>query len=442
MSSNLGAHRYADPDMQIPLRSQRWDSSVHFRGLGCKLYSTSDVGLADRGDLGPRRLLQGIRAQGIGFKTLSHGVSRASLLKEQNTLPRGFAYHTDGAIPGDGTWALFSSSQDSALSYQLQPGHVLEPRRLSATTKVDDSIRGSVVSINTGVAEDFGQLTQMSDDACLSIPQNSSVPRGWLSLGLCGNALIMRIGSDARCFHHQGSSCRLCFVDDSRLGVSKAVTVVSEHGWFLFYEKSDPNFSAAHMASGEEQSNHSTSGDAGGNHNEDYGNEYGPPLPTEDELHEMEHRRLVGEATNMILNFAKDPKLAKYMTETAFQDVHAQWKATTTSPPKPDSKKQYSKKELEEEVEARLARILGAKDKGKKHDRKRKKSIDFLGYLGSQSTFDEAKKHRKHAEVPSSSSSSSSSSSGSSSDSSEEDRKGKKRNKKQRHKKGKKKMRV
>ncbi|MCO5562088.1 hypothetical protein L7F22_015714 [Adiantum nelumboides] len=109
------------------------------------------------------------------------------------------------------------------------------------------------------------------------------------------------------------------------------------------------------MASGEGKSNPSTTGDVGGDNNEDYGNEYGPPLLTQEELHEMEHRRLVGEATNMMLNFAKDPKLAKYMTETAFQDVHAQWKATTTSPPKPDSKKQYSEKELEEEVEARLA---------------------------------------------------------------------------------------
>ncbi|MCO5608843.1 hypothetical protein L7F22_063061 [Adiantum nelumboides] len=176
--------------------------------------------------------------------------------------------------------------------------------------------------------------------------------------------------------------------------------------------------------------------DAGGDHNEDYGNEYGPPLPTQEELCEMEDRRLVGEATNMMLNFAKDPKLAKYMTETAFQDVHAQWKATTTSPPKSDSKKQYSEKELEEEVEARLARILGAQDKSKKHDKKQKKSTDFPVYLGSQSTFDKAKKHRKHAEVPSSSSSSDNSS-----DLSEEERKGKKRSKKQRHGKGKKKTR-
>ncbi|MCO5556929.1 hypothetical protein L7F22_010484 [Adiantum nelumboides] len=80
----------------------------------------------------------------------------------------------------------------------------------------------------------------------------------------------------------------------------------------------------------------------------------------------MEHRRLVGEATNMMLNFAKDPKLAKYMTKIAFQDVHAQWKATTTALPKTNSKKQYSEKELEQEVEARLAQIFDAHKKGKK----------------------------------------------------------------------------
>ncbi|MCO5579513.1 hypothetical protein L7F22_033368 [Adiantum nelumboides] len=163
------------------------------------------------------------------------------------------------------------------------------------------------------------------------------------------------------------------------------------------------------MASGEDQSHLSTSGDAGGDHNEDYGNEYGPPLPTQEELREIEHRRLVGEATNMMLNFAKDPNLAKYMTETAFQDVHAQWKAATTSPQQPYNKKQYSEKELVEE-----------------------------------STFDKAKKHKKRirfAEFASSSSSSSSFSSDNSSNSSEEDRKGKKQSKKQRHRKGKKKAR-
>ncbi|MCO5582045.1 hypothetical protein L7F22_035936 [Adiantum nelumboides] len=93
-------------------------------------------------------------------------------------------------------------------------------------------------------------------------------------------------------------------------------------------------FSAAPMASGERQSNPSTSGDAGGDHNEDYGDEYGLPLPTQEELRDMEHRRLVGEATNTMLNVAKDPNLAKYMTETTFQDVLAQWKAITTLPPK------------------------------------------------------------------------------------------------------------
>ncbi|MCO5597542.1 hypothetical protein L7F22_051620 [Adiantum nelumboides] len=189
------------------------------------------------------------------------------------------------------------------------------------------------------------------------------------------------------------------------------------------------------MASGEGQSNPSTSGDADRDHHEDFGNEYGPLLPTQEELREMEHRRLVGEATNLMLNFAKDPKLAKYMSETAFQDVQAQLKATTTSPPKPNSKKQYSEKELEAEIDARLAWILGAQKQGKKHGRKQKKSTNFNGYLGSQSTFDKAKKHKKYATVPSSSSSSESSSESSEEESS------KKRSRRHRHGKGKRKSR-
>ncbi|MCO5605323.1 hypothetical protein L7F22_059505 [Adiantum nelumboides] len=73
-----------------------------------------------------------------------------------------------------------------------------------------------------------------------------------------------------------------------------------------------------------------------------------------------------------MLNVAKDPNLAKYMTETTFQDLQAQWKATTIS-----KKKQYSEKELEEEIEARLAPILGAQDKGKKHDKSGGKALIF-----------------------------------------------------------------
>ncbi|MCO5609649.1 hypothetical protein L7F22_063879 [Adiantum nelumboides] len=103
--------------------------------------------------------------------------------------------------------------------------------------------------------------------------------------------------------------------------------------------------------------------------------------------------------------------LCAWFLHAKVKDVQAQWKATTTSPPKPDSKKQYLEKELEEEIDARLARILGAQKQGKKHDRLRKKSTDFPGYLGSQSTFEKAKKHKKRATVSSSSSSSSDSSS-------------------------------
>ncbi|MCO5578958.1 hypothetical protein L7F22_032809 [Adiantum nelumboides] len=67
-------------------------------------------------------------------------------------------------------------------------------------------------------------------------------------------------------------------------------------------ENSDPNFSAAPMASGEGQSNPSTSRDAGGDHNEDADNEYGPPLLTQEELREMEHRRLVGVTRRCIVD--------------------------------------------------------------------------------------------------------------------------------------------
>ncbi|MCO5568179.1 hypothetical protein L7F22_021875 [Adiantum nelumboides] len=153
------------------------------------------------------------------------------------------------------------------------------------------------------------------------------------------------------------------------------------------------------MASGEGQSNPSTSGDAGRDHHEDFGNE---------------------------------PEVGKVYDRNCFPGRAS---ATTTSPPKPDSKKKYSEKELEEESDARLARILGAQKQGKKHGRKRKKSTNFNGYLGSQSTFDKAKKHKKYTTVPSSSSSESSS------ESSEEERRSKKRSRRHRHGKNKRKSR-
>ncbi|MCO5569962.1 hypothetical protein L7F22_023676 [Adiantum nelumboides] len=217
------------------------------------------------------------------------------------------------------------------------------------------------------------------------------------------------------------------------------------------------------MASGEGQSNPSTFGDAGGDHNKDYGNKYGPPLPTQEELREMEHSRLVGEAMNMMLNFAKDANLAKYMVLASkspqalvcwmhsrvgcnrvvklfpkFDMTMFMLEGNHNLTPETRRQKQYFEKELEEEIEARLAQIFDAHKKGKKHGKKRRKSTDFPGYLDRLSTFDKAKKHKKRvrfAEVPSSSSSSDSSL-----DSSEEDRKGKKRSKK-RHRKGKKKAR-
>ncbi|MCO5589485.1 hypothetical protein L7F22_043452 [Adiantum nelumboides] len=107
------------------------------------------------------------------------------------------------------------------------------------------------------------------------------------------------------------------------------------------------------MASRKDQLTPSASGDAGRDHNEDSGREYGPPRPTQTEQREMKRRQLIGDATKMMLSFAKDPNSAKYMTETSFQDVHTQCKKATTPPPKPAFKKssdhkQYSEKELEE----------------------------------------------------------------------------------------------
>lgn len=50
-------------------------------------------------------------------------------------------------------------------------------------------------------------MQQVGHPLPLEIPQKPPVPFGWLSLGVCGNALIMRVGSDARCFHQHGLVC-------------------------------------------------------------------------------------------------------------------------------------------------------------------------------------------------------------------------------------------
>ncbi|KAI5067866.1 hypothetical protein GOP47_0016211 [Adiantum capillus-veneris] len=193
--------------MQISYLSQRWNSSVHSHCLGCsqwaKIHSASrklDFKFAGRGCLWLRRVSRGTRAEGIGSK----------FLRGENMLPRGFIHHTRPvylAGAGDGKWKLFSSSQDFALSNHSQSGMVCDPE--FSTTKMDDSLQGSIVSVNTGAATDFGQLAQMTDSTCFRIPQKPSAPLGWLSLGSCGNALIMRVGSDARCFHHHGLPCGL-----------------------------------------------------------------------------------------------------------------------------------------------------------------------------------------------------------------------------------------
>ncbi|RYA46730.1 hypothetical protein [Enterobacter cloacae complex sp. GF14B] len=161
----------------------------------------------------------------------------------------------------------------------------------------------------------------------------------------------------------------------------------------------------------------------------------------------MERRQLIGDATKMMLNFAKDPKMVKYMNQTSLKEVQTEWQRTTTPLPKPALKKpsaskKYTEKELENVVDARIAQLFDMQKKAKKHGKKQKKGTDFPGYLGRQSTFEKARKQKKRVRFEGVPNSSSSNSSSSSSDSSEEDRKGKKRSKKQRFGKGKKKAKT
>lgn len=67
--------------------------------------------------------------------------------------------------------------------------------------------RSTAVPVNSRFAVDFRLTQQVGHALPLEIPQKPPVPFGWLSLGVCGNALIMRVGSDSRCFHQQGLVC-------------------------------------------------------------------------------------------------------------------------------------------------------------------------------------------------------------------------------------------
>lgn len=184
MTSTLRAHH---------LVHQRFDSSVQFRG-SCqwgKIHSASDkeqkvdFKLGGIGSVWPTGVVQAhCRGGMIGTK---------SLFRE------GKIDHA-----GDSKWTSLNSSQNFAFSNYSEPGFICDAE-LSAT-KTDDSLQASVATANPGTAADFDRLNRTSDSSCYRIPQKPFAPLGWLSLGLCGNALIMRIGSDARCFHHQGLS--------------------------------------------------------------------------------------------------------------------------------------------------------------------------------------------------------------------------------------------
>lgn len=57
--------------------------------------------------------------------------------------------------------------------------------------------------VNTGMASDSAGMNRTSHASFFEVHQMQPV----LSLGVCGNALVMRVNSKARCFHQKGLSC-------------------------------------------------------------------------------------------------------------------------------------------------------------------------------------------------------------------------------------------
>eukprot|EP00250_Pteridium_aquilinum_P003883 c14154_g1_i1 orf=270-1601(+) len=224
MASNLSFHHRVD--MQIACSS---------KGLRCSQWSfcgkNMDLNLAfnysqkseskpgNRCPMWPKRALQAIQAhhtEGFCSEILVRDAivpHSLGLLKEENLFRRGFVHRMDGDQPGYGKLKSHSSCREAAPDdsrVMYGPGFICD--RQSFTTKNDASLRASLtcrthMAVNMGIAADFGQMNQMSDKSLFDTSQKPPAPYGWLSLGVCGNALIMRVGSDARCFHQHGLAC-------------------------------------------------------------------------------------------------------------------------------------------------------------------------------------------------------------------------------------------
>lgn len=169
----------------------------------------------------PKRVLQAIQAhysEGfcsevfLGEAIMPHFVSAH---KEENFLKRGIIHRMDGASPvylNQPCYAKLkshSSCQEAGLydpPVMYESGLIYD--RQCFTAENDESLPASLacgtnVTVKTGIAADFGGMNHTSDASFFEIHQKPPV----LSLGVCGNALIMRVGSDARCFHQRGLAC-------------------------------------------------------------------------------------------------------------------------------------------------------------------------------------------------------------------------------------------
>lgn len=132
-----------------------------------------------------------------------------SLQKKENLLKRGVIHCIDQASPvylNQPRYAKLKSHRSCQQDPPVMSALICDRQCLTAEN--DESLPASLacstnVAIKTGIVADFGGAKQMSDASLFEIHQKPPV----LSLGVCGNALIMRVSSDARCFHQQGLAC-------------------------------------------------------------------------------------------------------------------------------------------------------------------------------------------------------------------------------------------